>query len=328
MKKNIMNIFIALAMVLIGYVSYAQDNSDKEVMACCDKTESNAFEDPLIPQTFAVDSKTQAMVVIDTPENTIAIMSRTTSGYEMSSTFLIDVVKGRHDIHFIYKPKSIALYDNNIVFLASNRDSSYIGVLNMQGEVVKMTNKFAGAASAFSYDKIHKRLYVAGLNPSGFNVFDIDVSKGFANINIDTVSTDNAAYKIYSIPRKADEIKQHDPYGLGLTMIAMGTVFAALIIISIILMGFAKGLMLSQQRKKNKSTATAETSVDTTPTKDLSTDKKYISGDEFAAIAAAIYMYNEELHDEENTVLTITEVNRRYSPWSSKMHNMNVYRRR
>ncbi|MDO5759518.1 MAG: OadG family protein [Bacteroidota bacterium] len=325
MKKNTQKFFLAFVlMVFMGFVSFAQDTNIEE--SCNKEQESNAFEDPLIPQTFAVDSKTQQMVVIDTPENTIAILSRTANSYEITSTFLIDKQVGRHDVQFIYKPKSVALYDNNIVFLASNRDSSYIGVLDMQGNIIKMSNKFAGAASAFSFDKINKRLYVAGLNPSGFNVFAIDVSKGFKHFNIDTLSTNEASYKIYKIPRKAEQIQEHDPYGLGLTMIAMCTVFFALIIISIILMGFAKTLMKIQSRKKNKSVAVKEVVANTSQTEEKD-KKKYISGDEFAAIAAAIYMYNEELHDEENTILTITEVNRRYSPWSSKMYNMNVYRR-
>lgn len=323
MKKNIIRLFIACGFVLMSFVCFSQEQTTKAEY-CESKTISNAFEDPLIPQTFAVDSKTQTMVVIDTPENIIAILSRTKTGYELSDTFLVDVVKGRHDVQFIYKAKSVALYDNNIIFLASNRDSSYIGVVDMKGNIVKMTNRFAGAANAFSYDKINKRLYVAGLNPSGFNVFDIDVADGFENISIDTISNSKAAYKIYKIPRKAEQIKKHDPYGLGLTMIAMGTVFSALVIISIILMGFAKTLVRIQERKKNKLLDKSEP-ISADNTKE---NKKYISGDEFAAIAAAIYMYNEELHDEENTVLTITEVNRRYSPWSSKMHNMNVYKRR
>lgn len=326
MKKNIKKVFLVFGLVLLGFVSFAQQESLEGKAHCLQQqVESNAFEDPLIPQTFAVDSKTQQMVVIDTPENTIAILNRTAEGYEIINAFLVDEQTGRHDVDFIYKPMSVALYDNNIVFLASNRDSSYIGVLDLKGNVVKMTNKFAGAATAFSFDKINKRLYVAGLNPSGFNVFSIDVAKGFKNINIDTVSTNEASYKIYKIPRKSEQIEEHDPYGLGLTMIAMCTVFFALIIISIILMGFARALMKFQENKKNKTIS--DKGVETNDPQ-VDDKKKYITGDEFAAIAAAIYMYNEELHDEENTILTITEVNRRYSPWSSKMYNMNVYKRR
>lgn len=46
-----------------------------------------------------------------------------------------------------------------------------------------------------------------------------------------------------------------------------------------------------------------------------------------AAIAMAIYLYNNEFHDEESNVITINKVSRTYSPWSSKLHNMNNWQR-
>ncbi len=42
-------------------------------------------------------------------------------------------------------------------------------------------------------------------------------------------------------------------------------------------------------------------------------------GDESAAIATALYLYFSEVHDEENTIMTIKKVSKRYSPWSSKI---------
>ena len=55
-----------------------------------------------------------------------------------------------------------------------------------------------------------------------------------------------------------------------------------------------------------------------------------VAGNEgvYAAIAAAIHLYGEELHDVENTVLTINKVSRTYSPWSSKIHGLNTYFKR
>ncbi len=44
-----------------------------------------------------------------------------------------------------------------------------------------------------------------------------------------------------------------------------------------------------------------------------------ISGDVNAAISAALYLYLNQFHDEENTVLTIKRVSKTYSPWSSKI---------
>jgi Na+-transporting methylmalonyl-CoA/oxaloacetate decarboxylase gamma subunit len=46
-----------------------------------------------------------------------------------------------------------------------------------------------------------------------------------------------------------------------------------------------------------------------------------VPGDEGAAIAMALYLYNE-LHDEESTILTIDRVSKIYSPWSSKIYNL------
>lgn len=41
-----------------------------------------------------------------------------------------------------------------------------------------------------------------------------------------------------------------------------------------------------------------------------------------AAISTALFLYMNELHDEEKTVFTIKKVSRTYSPWSSKIYNM------
>ena len=50
-------------------------------------------------------------------------------------------------------------------------------------------------------------------------------------------------------------------------------------------------------------------------------DSLMIPADHSAAIAMALFLYNE-LHDEESNVLTIERVSRIYSPWCSKYYNM------
>jgi glutaconyl-CoA/methylmalonyl-CoA decarboxylase subunit delta len=47
-----------------------------------------------------------------------------------------------------------------------------------------------------------------------------------------------------------------------------------------------------------------------------------VSGDEIAAISAAIFLFKEELHDEETAVITIRKITKKYSPWSSKIYNV------
>jgi len=47
-----------------------------------------------------------------------------------------------------------------------------------------------------------------------------------------------------------------------------------------------------------------------------------IPGDVTAAIAMAIVLNSEEIHDKESRTITITRVSRIYSPWSSKLYSM------
>jgi hypothetical protein len=47
-----------------------------------------------------------------------------------------------------------------------------------------------------------------------------------------------------------------------------------------------------------------------------------MSGEVNAAIAMTIHLYLSEMHDYENTVLTIQKVSRNYSPWSSKIYTL------
>ncbi len=50
--------------------------------------------------------------------------------------------------------------------------------------------------------------------------------------------------------------------------------------------------------------------------------KVVMTGEENAAIAAALYLFFSELHDEEKYVMTIRKVSKTYSPWSSKIYGI------
>ncbi|MEI6758165.1 MAG: hypothetical protein FDX18_06300 [Chlorobium sp.] len=47
-----------------------------------------------------------------------------------------------------------------------------------------------------------------------------------------------------------------------------------------------------------------------------------VPGEVSAAIAMAIALYLEELHDREIAILTIKKVGKTYSPWNSKIYNV------
>jgi hypothetical protein len=47
-----------------------------------------------------------------------------------------------------------------------------------------------------------------------------------------------------------------------------------------------------------------------------------MEGDVGAAISMALHLYFNEMHDDEPNVITIDRIQKRYSPWSSKIYNI------
>jgi Na+-transporting methylmalonyl-CoA/oxaloacetate decarboxylase gamma subunit len=107
---------------------------------------------------------------------------------------------------------------------------------------------------------------------------------------------------------------EFDPYGIGMTMIAMFVVFSALAILFIVYKNMGKFFI--------RRAASTKTSKSEQPIVVSKNEKTEISGEVNAAIAMALYLYQSDLHDHENTVLTIHKVSKTYSPWSSKIYTL------
>ena len=101
------------------------------------------------------------------------------------------------------------------------------------------------------------------------------------------------------------------------TIIILGwlIVFAALIFLVLIFLLVPKIISWSTKRALRKKARYANKSEG---------NKEMILTDEMnAAISMALYLYFNEVHEEESNIITIKEVKRRYSPWSSKLYGMN-----
>jgi len=107
---------------------------------------------------------------------------------------------------------------------------------------------------------------------------------------------------------------EFDPYGIGMTMIAMFVVFSALAILFVIYKNM--GRFFIRQGAASKKSVTGELKSSAVHS------QEEMSGEVNAAIAMTIHLYLSEMHDYENTVLTIQKVSRNYSPWSSKIYTL------
>jgi Na+-transporting methylmalonyl-CoA/oxaloacetate decarboxylase gamma subunit len=124
--------------------------------------------------------------------------------------------------------------------------------------------------------------------------------------------TPSSNNRILDTNEKIENFKVNDEKGTGMTLTAMGVVFSGLLLLFLIfkLVGII-AVSLSHRRAMKASGMTREEAKGITET----------SGDIYAAIAMAIYEATE-LHDEENTILTIKKTASNYSPWSSKIYTL------
>lgn len=116
---------------------------------------------------------------------------------------------------------------------------------------------------------------------------------------------------------KARNAAENDKYGGAITIIAMCIVLAALIILSLLFLGFGKVTTAIHSRKKREAHGvTDDTAEDHHDESD--------SGEVIAAISMALAEHMGQGHDMEDTILTIRRMRKAYSPWNSKIYNLRV----
>lgn len=121
------------------------------------------------------------------------------------------------------------------------------------------------------------------------------------------------------ITNNSEKFLQIDPWGVGLTVIGMFVVFMSLLVLYIMFMNITK-LLNYRLKKKQKSKSEKDKVV-------ITKDETEFTGELNAAICLAVGLYLDEMHDTENTVLTINRVARTYSPWSSKIYGLRQFPR-
>lgn len=100
--------------------------------------------------------------------------------------------------------------------------------------------------------------------------------------------------------------------GLLITVVGMGVVFSALILL-FLLFKFLLPVINGSMRRKKDAVAEPHPGKFAALSQDL-------TGEVASAISAALHLYFEEMHDEESGVLTIEKTVKSYSPWSSKIY--------
>lgn len=175
----------------------------------------------------------------------------------------------------------------------------------------------------FSLDSTHR--FIALISPNGKTVIDSvtvpilelnqvynRVPDGSDNWTIGKSTTPKATNNVGIAEVTAGErFLRFDPIGIIMAIIAMSVVFIALIVLYRIFKAIGKTNQKAAKRKVEKAERGKEQVAE-----------EEISGEVFAAISMALYLYETEKHDQESSIITIQRVSRLYSPWSSKIYGL------
>ena len=107
-------------------------------------------------------------------------------------------------------------------------------------------------------------------------------------------------------------------FAIVVAIVGYLTVFTALVLLYLIFYNIPKlykiqlKKMMSRQGKRKNGSKDGDCCID-------------ITGQTSAAISMALHLYFDEMHDDEDMVMTIKKVSKRYSPWSSKIYGLNNY---
>lgn len=103
------------------------------------------------------------------------------------------------------------------------------------------------------------------------------------------------------------------PFSITLAVVGYLIVFSALVIMYFVYSSIPKVINLKIRQKLRKEGKLKEAGGNLA-----------VSGEVNAAISTALYLFLNE-HDEESHTLTIKKVQRSYTPWSSRIYNVNDY---
>ncbi|MDY5968618.1 MAG: OadG family protein [Bacteroidales bacterium] len=254
-------------------------------------------------------------VIIDSIDNCIDMVLRTQDTLLRVGHYRVDNVLGRHDVANILRPQSIKAKGNHIFFCASAlNDLGKVGVLTVTKDSVVADQVIDLPCHAQFIDVIGHELIVVGTNMQGYNINIFNIEENEQGLKLTPLQSN-----FYHVTKQSERIQASDPVGVGITVVAICVVFLALVLIAFIIGGNAKTIKWSQNSRARRAAIKAGKPVETIQ-KPADT-----TGEVFAAIAAAIYLYQEDLHDEEHAILTINKVERAWTPWNAKFFNMNQY---
>ena len=243
----------------------------------------------------------------------IEIYNNTTRTLELSSIFITNdpndkkkYAVPRGDEKTLVRPHQQA------VFWADNKPSN--GTFHLNFKLDPNKENYIALYEADGETLIDEMTIPAGMLANQSYGYEKDGVKNDKTGNLATVlprATPNSNNFVEGENPKIIALKENDPWGGMMTVTSMFVVFMALFSLFLAFKFTGKTAKWLTRRKALESGRIVVEDAD-----------HELSGEVLAAISAAIYEMEQDVHDIESTILTIDEVKRKYSPWSSKIYGL------
>ena len=141
----------------------------------------------------------------------------------------------------------------------------------------------------------------------------VEKGKKVNNMGMLPYATPGSVNKVQTGATKSEHLQKSDPHGLGLAVISISVVFAALIMIFLMLKIFGYTATRKDRKAKKEQAADVPVATAKVPANEVGP-----TGEELAAITLALHLFFNSQHDEESEIITIDMPSKHYSPWSQK----------
>ena len=301
MNKTKIGLLLSLALML-GLTSCGEQKSNtKLILNEILITNENNFQDDYGIQSAWIEVFNKSYTSADLAGYQIKMSNQPgdTACYSIPKGDVLTLVKPRQHTLFWAdgKPNRGTFHTN---FVMDGNSDTWVGLYD-SGK--KLIDQIVISANSLQADQSYARVSDAS---DEWEIKGADESKYV------TPSTNN---KTLSGNAKMEKFQSHDSSGIGMSITAMGVVFFGLLVlyISFRIIGKVSVSMSRRRAMKSKDITSHEEAKE----KRLGE----APGEVFAAIAMAMHE-SQNMHDVEETVLTITRVKRSYSPWSSKIYTL------
>ena len=309
MMKKLSIILVTLALVLLSNVGFSQNATAlriNEVLV----TNLNDFQDDFGQQEAWVE-------IFNTSYATVNIggcyltddINQPTKYFIPKGDVLTSIAPRQHILFWVDSLGFRGTFHVNFKF--KKNEPNFIALFDSNGRTLIDSMTIPVLPTDVSYGLMEDGVRWVTVKDENGKKVTVDMAGVLART---TPSTNN-------ILKNQDEANQrfllNDPSGIGMSVTAMLVVFVALII----LYGVFRSIG-HYNVKKSKRNALKAQGLPADKVKESTVVPGEGSGELYAAIAYALYLYQNEIHDEESAILTIDKVTRNYSPWSSKIYTI------